>query len=209
MGLNSKLQFDADLSAVITRADGSTEDHGTIDSGSIFFDEAWAKVKHAKSFWNRLYIGVVEKLPYIATAGALAYAVLHNRLDGPAMALVTTAGINLAMADFLTGATTHVSAFSFIDCGTGTTAAAIGDTALQTPAGTARVSGVQTTPVAGSYKVVAPIAFTSTLAITEMGLFSAASAGTMWDHRIFAALNVNNGDSISFSYTVVGTAGGS
>jgi hypothetical protein len=206
---DSTLQFDGELCAVINRADGSTEDQGIIDTSTMSLDEGWTKVKQSKSFWQRLFLNVREHMPYVLTASALAYAVLHGTLDGPVMALVTTAGINLLAADFVTGAGTHIAAFSYVDCGTGVTAAAITDTTLQTPAGTARVSGTQSTPVAGSYRVVATIPFVSSLAITEMGLFSAASAGTLWDHRIFGALNVNNGDSITFTYTVTCTAGGS
>lgn len=206
---DSTLQFDGQLSAVINRANGSTEDHGNIATSHFSYNDGWKKVKDSKSFWERLYINVREALPFVATAGALAYMVLNKHLDGPAMALVTTAGINLAMADFVTGAGTHIAAFTYIDCGTGTTAAAIGDTALQTAAGTARVSGTQSTPSAGQYRVVSTIPFASTLAITEMGLFSASTSGTMWDHRIFSALNVTSGDSVTFTYTVSGTAGGS
>jgi hypothetical protein len=100
-----------------------------------------------------------------------------------------------------------------------------GDTALTTAAGTARVSGTQSNPSSNQYRSVGTIAFTSTLAISEWGLFSASSSGTLWDRRWFnsgqspqttatAALTsnsigVNNGDSISFTYTLTVTAGGS
>ena len=32
----------------------------------------------------------------------------------------------------------------------------------------------------------------STLAITEWGLFSALTVGTLWDHRVFSAINGTN-----------------
>jgi hypothetical protein len=56
---------------------------------------------------------------------------------------------------------------------------------------------------------VATFNFTSTLAITEWGLFSASTSGTLWDRRTFSAINVANGDSIQFTYTLTVPAGGS
>jgi hypothetical protein len=57
---------------------------------------------------------------------------------------------------------------------------------------------------------VGAISYTSSLAITEWGLFNqSAQGGTMWDHRVFSAINVNSGDSIQFTYTLTINAGGS
>lgn len=185
--------------------------------------------------------------------------------------------------------------------GTGSTAAAATDIALQTaaaPTATTAVAGTQTNSIgsgnAQAYKTSAQLNYTSTLAITEWGLFTAAtlsattgtpftattsSSGTvtstpytasstsvrgeqqyivvsgtvyglivsnttsvltiassaaaswvktadgtagstpastaaftlqpvMWDHRVFSALNVNNGDSITFNYTLTINSGG-
>jgi len=124
--------------------------------------------------------------------------------------LVTNAGVGYMATDFTAGlASPRISAFNYHDCGTGTTAAAVTDTALQTPAGTARVAGTQSSPTSGQYKTVVTVSFTSSLAITEWGLFSASTSGTLWDHRVFAAINVNNGDSIQFTYQLTINAGGS
>lgn len=122
--------------------------------------------------------------------------------------LVTTAGVVYMAADMAGGAN-DISAFNWHGSGTGTTAAAIGDTALQTPAGPARQSGTQTTPGSTNvYQTVATLAYTSTLAITEWGLFSAVTSGTLWDRKVFTAINVVNGDSIQFTYQLTITAGG-
>lgn len=124
--------------------------------------------------------------------------------------LVTTAGVTYMATDFAAGlASPRISAFNYHDCGTGTTAAAVGDTALGSAAGTARVAGTQSNPASGQYKTVATISFTSSLAITEWGLFSASASGTLWDRRVFSAINVASGDSIQFSYTLTVNAGGS
>ncbi len=124
--------------------------------------------------------------------------------------LVTTAGVTYMATDFTAGlASPRISAFNYHDCGTGTTAAAISDTALGSAAGTSRVAGTQSNPSAGQYRTVATISFTSALAITEWGLFSASTSGTLWDRRVFSAINVASGDSIQFTYTLTVNAGGS
>jgi len=121
--------------------------------------------------------------------------------------LVTTAGVNLMATDY-SNANATLKIENYHDSGTGTTAATIADTGLQTPTGNARVAGTQSNPSAGQYRTVATLAYTASAAITEWGLFSASTAGTMWDHKVFSALNVQNGDSITFTYTLTVTAGG-
>lgn len=98
--------------------------------------------------------------------------------------------------------------FNFHDSGTGTNAEAAANTTLQTPAGPARVSGTQSGPAANQYRTVATINYTSTHAITEHGVFSASTAGTLLDRSVFSAVNVGNGDSIQFTYTLTVAAGG-
>lgn len=95
--------------------------------------------------------------------------------------------------------------YEFHDCGTGTTAEANTQTALVTPFGGSRVAGTQVDGGSGAtvtYTSVATIPFTSTLAITEHGLFNASSSGTMMDRSVFSAINVVNGDSIQFTYVL-------
>lgn len=70
------------------------------------------------------------------------------------------------------------------------------DTALTTPAGTARVAGAQSNPSSGVYQSVATVTFNSSLAIVEWGLFSASTSGTLWDRRW-----LNNGNSPSTTAT--------
>jgi hypothetical protein len=71
------------------------------------------------------------------------------------------------------------------------------------------VAGAQSTPSAGQYRSAATINFNGSFAITEWGLFSAAAGPTLWDRRVFAPINVANGDSIQFTYTLTCNAGGS
>lgn len=121
--------------------------------------------------------------------------------------VVTTAGVNYLAADMNDGAS-DINAFDFHDSGTGVVAEAVGDTALGTAAGPARVSGTASNPTANQYRSVATISYTATLAITEHGLFSASTAGTLWDRTVFAAVNVVSGESIQFTYTLTINAGG-
>jgi hypothetical protein len=188
----------AELAAVVTRADGSARE---IALGG--------QKKHWEREWERWQ----KWLPHLSLAAFAVWAAANPELAGqdPGMlfGLVTTAGANYLAADFLSASSARINAFNFQDCGTGTTAMAIGDTALQTPSGLSRVSGTQSTPTAGQYRTVATFNFTSTLAITEWGLFSASTSGTLWDRRTFSAINVANGDSIQFTYTLTVPAGGS
>lgn len=103
---------------------------------------------------------------------------------------------------------TEAEALNYHDCGTGVGAEAAADSALGTAYGGARATGTQSEPASNQYRSVGTVSFTSTLAITEHGLFSAAAAGTLFDRSVFAAINVVSGDSIQFTYTLTLTAGG-
>lgn len=120
--------------------------------------------------------------------------------------LVTNAGVGFLVDAFQNLVETEV--INFHDSGTGTNAENVSDTVLQTPAGPARVSGTQSEPATNQYRTVATIPYTGTLAITEHGIFTASSGGTLWDRSVFSAINVVNGDSIQFTYTLTVNAGG-
>jgi hypothetical protein len=112
--------------------------------------------------------------------------------------VVTTAGVNY-LVDCLQGlATTDV--FTYHASGTGTTAEAAAQTALVTEVAS-RTNGTKAEgSSANIYRTVGTIAYGGTFAITEHGVFSAASSGTMLDRSVFAAINVISGDSIEFTY---------
>jgi hypothetical protein len=208
---NQNLDLNAELGATVIRGDGSHREIANLSSGSLDWKAAEKKLKEPLSFWKRLWVDLrnTNAIPLTLGVGALIHSFHTGDLTAPQLALVTTAGVNYLAADFISGGSAHIAAFNWQDCGTGTNPAVIADTTLQTPAGTSRVSGTQSTPSSGQYRSVATIPFTGTLAITEFGLFSAASTGTLWDHRVFSVINVANGDSIQFTYTVTVTAGGS
>ncbi len=95
-----------------------------------------------------------------------------------------------------------------IGWGIGTTAAAVGDTALQTESAPTtsggRTVGTESrttiTQTNDNYQVVGTVTAGSTLAITEAGLFDNVTAGNMLIHSIFSAVNVVSGDSIAFTF---------
>lgn len=121
--------------------------------------------------------------------------------------LVTDAGVAFMSASF-TGATA-INAFNYHGSGIDGTAATTGDTTVSLSAGIpARSVGVQTCPASGTYRTVGLQTYTANTAIQEWGLFSALNAGTMWDRKTFAVINVGNGDSISFTYNLTCQSGG-
>lgn len=119
--------------------------------------------------------------------------------------VITTVGVNFLATAFIN--TVEPEVINFHDSGTGAGAEAVGNTTI-TAAGPSRVSGTQSNPSANVYRSVATISYTGTLAITEHGLFTASTSGTLWDRSLFSAINVVNGDSIQFTYDLTLTAGG-
>lgn len=128
--------------------------------------------------------------------------------------LVTHAGVRLMSQDTaVTAGTATLAAMKYHGSGTGTTAATSTDTALQTAIGTTATAGTNTNADASPNATVTStctVSYTGTNAVTEWGLFNSAtlSGATMWDHKVFSAVNVTNGDSIAFTYTLTINAGG-
>jgi hypothetical protein len=97
---------------------------------------------------------------------------------------------------------------NYVHWGTGATAAAEANTALQTPRAEARVAGTSTqqttTTTNDTYQVIGTLTAASTsAAITEAGLFDAATSGNLYLRATFDPINVSVGDSIQFTIRVV------
>lgn len=124
--------------------------------------------------------------------------------------LVTTAGAVLMAGDWQ-NATATLKLANFHDSSIGIVAAVIGDTALGVapPAGVpARSAGIQTN-LSNAYTSQATSTYTGPLAITEWGLFTTAGAGpTLWDRKVFGAINTVNGFITQWTYTLTVTPGG-
>lgn len=113
--------------------------------------------------------------------------------------LVVTAGKN-HVADQLSSSPGD-AAMSHMEIGTGTNAAAAGDTALQTAldrnALTSRTDSAGVVTYVGTWN-----AGDGTGAITEAGIFNAGSGGTMLARAVWAVVNKAAGDSLTITWTV-------
>lgn len=114
--------------------------------------------------------------------------------------VVVTVGKNY-LATWLTAATQSDYFMRYIGLGTGNTAATASDTALQTELST-RVAGTLT-PSSNVWQNVAAFGpGVDTGVITEAGLFSASSGGTMFARQVFGAITKNAGDSLQVTWQV-------
>ena len=93
------------------------------------------------------------------------------------------------------------TAMSHMAIGTGTTAAASGDSALGTEA--ARVALTSTTVTTNAVAYVCSFAAgTGTGAITEAGILNAASTGTLLCRTVFTVANKGASESMTITWTV-------
>jgi hypothetical protein len=113
--------------------------------------------------------------------------------------LVTTVGKN-GIADQLV-ASPSINKPSHMAIGTGTNAAAAGDTALQTEldrnALTSKTRSTNVVTMVGDWA-----AGDGTGAITEAGILDAASTGNLYARAVFSAINKAAGDTLSISWTI-------
>jgi hypothetical protein len=139
--------------------------------------------------------GVLDKLREVIAAGLI---------------LLATVFVNAGAAIVTNRMTQAGTAPKNIGWGTGTVAAAVGDTALgtevaPTTAGGRTVGTESRTTITNAndnYQVVGTVTQTAAgpVAITEAGLFDAVSAGAMLIRSVFAAVNTSLNDSIAFTF---------
>jgi hypothetical protein len=97
---------------------------------------------------------------------------------------------------------TTEAAMSHMGVGSGATAAAGGNTALETQIGS-RVALASTTVTANQIVYVATFAAgTGTGAITEAGIFNASTAGTMLCRSVFSVVNKGADDTLQITWTI-------
>lgn len=98
---------------------------------------------------------------------------------------------------------TSATVMGWMELGTGTTAAAVGDTALQTAIAGSRVALTSGTSATNVVTYVASFpAGTGTGAVTEAGVFNASSAGTMLCRTVFSVVNKGAADAMSITWTI-------
>lgn len=154
----------------------------------------------ARRFGLAVMYGKLEAVLRRADGSVIRYGVLDYRV-------VTTAFVSFVV-DQLQTESSLFGDFKYHDAGVGTTAAAVGDTTIETTDGESRATGTQTESSATVYQSVGTVSYTTTKAVTEHGLFNDATTGTLMDRTVFSAINVVSGDSIQFTYSLTIAAGG-
>jgi len=117
--------------------------------------------------------------------------------------LVVTVGKNFIASSMAKTTTNSPAAMTHMEVGTGTTAAAVGDTTLQTAVASSRVTLTSTTVTTNSVAYVASFpAGTGTGALTEAGIFNASSSGTLLCRTVFSVINKGAADTLGITWTV-------
>ena len=112
--------------------------------------------------------------------------------------LVVTSGKDY-IAERMKDATT--TAMSHMAIGSGNTAAAAGNTALGTELGRVALTSSTVSNAVVTY-VASFAAGTGTGAVTEAGILTAASGGTMLCRTVFSVVNKGSADSMTITWTV-------
>jgi hypothetical protein len=154
----------------------------------------------ARLFGLAVMFGKLEAVLIRANGERIRYGVLGYRS-------VTTAFVSFVV-DQLQTETSIFGDFKYHDSGVGVTAENVANTDIETTDGESRATGTQAEASATVYQSVGTISYTTTKAITEHGLFNAATSVTLMDRTVFSAINVVSGDSIQFTYSLTCAAGG-
>ena len=126
------------------------------------------------------------------------YVELNGEVVRDVPNLVVTAGKGY-VASRMKDAT--ATAMSHMAVGTGSTAAAAGDTALGSESG--RVALTSTTVSTNTVTYVGTFpAGTATAALTEAGILNASSSGTMLCRTVFATVNKGSADQMSVTWVI-------
>jgi len=128
--------------------------------------------------------------------GALTIA-LNDEIVQETENLVVTAGKNW-VADRMNNANTVMTHMAV---GTGTNAAAAGDTTLQTENDRNALTSTTVTDNAVAY-VATWAAGDATAALTEAGIFDAASSGDLLARTVFSVVNKGAADSMTITWTI-------
>ena len=120
---------------------------------------------------------------------------------------ITVATGRAEVAGLINGVTT--GPFTYIAIGTGTTGPVDGNTALEAEISSgggerssAACSRVTTDTANDTAQLQHTFNFTASFAVTESGVFDAATAGVMLCRQVFSALNVESGDSLQITWKI-------
>lgn len=115
--------------------------------------------------------------------------------------LVVTAGKTFIAASMLKTTTNSPAAMSHMAIGAGTSAAAVGDTALGSQLGRVSLASASSTGAVVTYTATFS-AGTGTGAVTEAGIFNNSSGGDMLCRTVFSVVNKGVDDAMSVTWTV-------
>ncbi|MFW9603472.1 MAG: hypothetical protein ACMV0F_00780 [Trichlorobacter sp.] len=135
----------------------------------------------------------------INVVGTLKFFNAKGELVREEKNLVVSAGLNV-IASRLAG--TSKNAVSHMAIGTGTTAANASDTALEIQKAT-RLAATTITVTANAIEIVATFPGTTHAgAITEAGLFNAATLGELISRVVFAPYTLGSSDALTITWTL-------
>ena len=134
--------------------------------------------------------------------GALQIS-LNNEIVHQCDNLVVTAGKNWVAGRFKDGSIPDE--MSHMALGSGSAAAAVGNTALGTELGSSRIALTTDGGTVSNATVQYDATWSSShgaYAIQEAGIFNHASAGTMLARTVFAVINKGTDDTVTISWTI-------
>jgi hypothetical protein len=128
--------------------------------------------------------------------------------------VITTAGVAFLVDAWQNSVELEILKYHGI--GTGSTTEAAADVALVTEltteyTGDIRATGTLTEGASANiFRTVGVNTLDGTpgSALREHGIFSAASAGTLWDRTVYGAISLSSGDSLSSTYDMTASSGG-
>lgn len=194
---------------------------GTFMSKKWFAIKAWRMKQMIRYGWREIPLTVVIFLLPLLKLICPGLMVVHSKLGFKVIKangevwdygtigrhLITTAGKNFLAACM--DNTSEPELLKFHAFGTGSTAAAVGDTTLTTELTTqyavssTRPTGSQAHS-ANTYTTVGTITLSSGATIAEWGLMSQAATGggTLYDHQVFTGLAFSTGEGLQITYVL-------
>jgi hypothetical protein len=115
--------------------------------------------------------------------------------------LVLTAGKEFIASSMLKTTTNSPVAMSHMAIGSGTTAAAIGNTGMESQLGRVALASAASSGAVVTYTASFP-AGTGTGAVTEAGILNNSTGGTMLCRTVFSVVNKGSDDAMSVTWTV-------
>jgi hypothetical protein len=115
--------------------------------------------------------------------------------------LVVTTGKTFIAASMLKTTTDSPAAMTHMAIGAGTTAAAAGDTVMESQLGRVTLASAASSGAVVTYTATFP-AGTGTGAVTEAGILNASSGGTLLCRTVFAVVNKGSDDAMAVTWTI-------